>query len=37
MSPAGAVAVDVKVRLEPVTHDPIVDARHLRRPGTATR
>ncbi|MGO8687468.1 MAG: GNAT family N-acetyltransferase [Candidatus Dormibacteria bacterium] len=37
VSPAGAVAVDVKVRLEPVTHDPIVDARHLRRPGTATR
>ena len=32
VSPAGAVAVDVKVRLEPYTRDPITEARHLRRP-----
>jgi hypothetical protein len=35
VSPAGAVAVDVKIRLETVPHDPLVGARHLRRPGSA--
>jgi hypothetical protein len=35
VSPSGAVAVDVKIRLEPVPHDPVVGARHLRRPGAA--
>jgi len=34
VSPSGAVAVDVKVRVEPVAYDPILQARHLRRPGT---
>jgi acetyl coenzyme A synthetase (ADP forming)-like protein len=35
VSPKGAVAVDVKVRLEPVRRDPILEARHLRRPAAA--
>jgi len=35
VSPAGAVAVDVKVRVEAVAHDPVMEARHLRRPGSA--
>ena len=37
VSPAGAVAVDVKVRLEPYTRDPITEARHLRRPSATAR
>ena len=37
VSPSGAVAVDVKVRLEPYTRDPIMEARHLRRPGARTQ
>jgi acyl-CoA synthetase (NDP forming) len=32
VSPRGAVAVDVKVRLEPAPHDPLAEARRLRRP-----
>ena len=35
VSPTGAVAVDVKVRVEAVPHDPVVGARHLRRPSSA--
>ncbi len=31
-SPSGAVAVDVKVRVEPCVHDPLAAARRLRRP-----
>jgi hypothetical protein len=34
VSPSGAVAVDVKIRVEAVPHDPVVGARHLRRPGS---
>jgi acetyl coenzyme A synthetase (ADP forming)-like protein len=33
VSPSGAVAVDVKIRLEPCPQDPVIEARHLRRPG----
>jgi len=32
VSPASAVAVDVKIRLEPWQSDPLMGARHLRRP-----
>jgi acetyl coenzyme A synthetase (ADP forming)-like protein len=35
VSPRGAVAVDVKVRLEPRPRDPLVEARRLRRPAEA--
>ncbi len=33
-SPKGAVAVDVKIRLEPSPHDPLAATRRLRRPST---